>query len=174
MYLIPSSRSISTMRSEPNCALLLRPIPAAQISGVPELFPSATINLLVCGIRLLQAQLFLCLTQITQVHKLFRRGRRTFDNAVLHLNLYVCFESGQRHVAVARIDPFLGVVLDTLARVLTLQPEFFGEKFGRIRWMVVNPAQRLDMALQKPDHREAIFFGPRWIDVYVIELIVRN
>ena len=34
MYLMPNSRKTSTIRSEPYCALLLRPIPAAQISGV--------------------------------------------------------------------------------------------------------------------------------------------
>src|SRR5947199_6616030 len=34
MYLMPRSRSTSTMRSEPYCALLFRPIPADQISGL--------------------------------------------------------------------------------------------------------------------------------------------
>src|SRR3990170_3107847 len=42
MYLMPNSRNTSTMRSEPYSALLLRPIPAAQISGVP-LVSSATV-----------------------------------------------------------------------------------------------------------------------------------
>ena len=35
MYLIPNSRNTSAIKSEPYCALLLRPIPAAQTSGVP-------------------------------------------------------------------------------------------------------------------------------------------
>src|SRR5262249_54298642 len=43
MYLIPNSRSISAIRSEPYSALLLRPMPAAQTSGVPGFVCSATV-----------------------------------------------------------------------------------------------------------------------------------
>src|ERR671930_2641382 len=42
MWRIPSSRKTSTMRSEPYCALLLRPMPAAHTSGAPDFVSSAT------------------------------------------------------------------------------------------------------------------------------------
>ena len=96
----------------------------------------------------MDAQFFLRLPQITQIHIFFRRRQGSFNESIPRLHLDIDLQPLQRNRSVHGVDLILGVIIDPPARVGRLYAEFFGEK---IRGLITEARTRGQTGTGLPD-----------------------